>query len=64
MLQGNLTYAGIAKLSLAFILKDYAEADQVSTTVDTFISVFSGMLAIVGFVEAVYGRYRIKRAKY
>lgn len=64
MMEGKMTYLGIAKMALAFLLKDYADADQVATTVDTLISVISGILAIVGFVEAVYGRYRIKRARY
>lgn len=59
-----MTYLGIAQMAIAYLLKDYATADEVSTAVSNLVTFVSTALAFAGFVQAVYGRYRIQRARY
>lgn len=64
MLQGKLTYIGVAKLALAYVLQEYATREEVDAVVDGVAQAASVVLAVMGTVEAVWGRYRIKRARY
>jgi putative exporter of polyketide antibiotics len=64
MLQGKMTYLGIAKLTLAYLLQDYASQDEINTAVESSAQAISAVLAVMGIAEAVYGRFRIVRARY
>lgn len=64
MFQGKMTYLGIAQLAIAYLLKDYASAEEVNAAVSNLVSFVSTVLALAGFVQAVYGRWRIQRARY
>lgn len=64
MLQGKLTYVGIAKLALAYVLQEFATQEEVNAIVDGSVQAVSVVLAVMGTVEAVWGRFRIKRARY
>jgi hypothetical protein len=64
MFQGKMTYLGIAKLALAYVLQGYATQEEVDAVVEGAAQAVSAALAVMGIVEAVYGRYRIARAKY
>jgi hypothetical protein len=64
MFQGKMTYIGIVKLALAYLLQGYATQDEVGAAVEGAAQAVSAVLAVMGIVEAVYGRYRIARAKY
>ncbi len=64
MLNGKMTYLGIAQMGAAYLLKDYASQEEVNAAVSNLFNVVSGVIMFVGFAQAVYGRYRIARAKY
>lgn len=64
LLQGKMTYLGIAKLALAYVLQDYASQDEINTAVESSAQAISAVLAVMGIAEAVYGRFRIARARY
>ncbi len=59
-----MTYIGIAKMVLAYFLSDYASQEEVDGVVDGTLQSVSTVLGVMGIVEAIYGRYRIKRAAY
>lgn len=59
-----MTYLGIAKLVLAYVLQDYASREEVDAAVEGIMQAVSSVLAVMGIVEAVYGRFRIARARY
>lgn len=59
-----MTYLGIAKLTLAYLLQDYASQEEVDAAVEGTMQAVSAVLAVMGIVEAVYGRFRIVRARY
>lgn len=59
-----MTYIGIAKLTLAYLLQDYASQEEIDTAVESSMQAISAVLAVMGIAEAVYGRFRIVRARY
>lgn len=64
MLQGKATYLGIAQLVIAYALKEYASEEEVKMISENLIDGISLLLLATGAAQAIYGRWRIRKAKY
>jgi hypothetical protein len=64
MLQGKMTYVGVAVWLVGMLLGDLSNAQEVQSVADNIAALVAPISEIVGTFLVVYGRYRIKRAEY
>ena len=64
MLQGKMTYVGVAVWLVGMLLGDLSNAQEVQSVADNIAALVAPISEIVGTFLVVYGRYRIKKAGY
>lgn len=64
MLQGKITYVGVAVWLLGMLLGDLSNTQEIQSVADNITALLAPISEIVGTVLVIYGRYRIKKAEY